>query len=274
MSADRRIQLVGGLAIRRREVDEGAIALFADLHIPADPEIRYGEFSPVENLRQAVAGARGSAACVVNGDISWAAGLEDDYRLAAELLQPLTAVCPTAVMPGNHDRRGPLGAICGGWGSDVLLAAKLVEIFEFETARLICIDALFRTDIVGGLVGKEQRDWLAGELEGGPSKPTVVAVHHPLRDDDDSLLDADRLLRLVERFPQVKAIFTAHDHVLRRETFADGIQVLGQPAVGFPFDPAGSAAWLEARFHAGGVDLNPRVVEGPELDGFTLRWMR
>lgn len=264
--------------MRRRAVWSGGErwALFADLHIPAEAEARKAGFSPVQNLLEAVRGAlsRRVQACLINGDVSWSDGLEGDYRVAREMLDPLLRSCPTAILPGNHDQRALLGLICCDLQEDRdRPTTKLVEVVEFNEIKMIGLDSLLRTDIVGGLVGKEQRDWLSSELRSQPTKPTVIAVHHPLQDDDDSLLDSDRLLELVVGHPQVKAIFTAHDHVFRHAVWR-GVHLISQPAIGFAFDADGSAAWLEARFEQGGVALRPIMLAGPALRSVRLRWAR
>ncbi len=264
--------------MRRRTIAPGAggLALLADLHISGIVETRYGEFAPADSLLAAVKGVvkRGAGACLINGDVAWSEGLPTDYDVARELLSPILESRPAAIMPGNHDQRESFAAgLLGLRLAPEQPASKLIEVMDVGAVRIIALDSLLRTDIVGGLIGKEQREWLRGELRSGPSKPTVITVHHPLGDADSSLLDSDRLLRLVADNKQVKAILTAHDHVFANRV-VEGVHVISQPAVGFPFAQDGSTAWLETRFDAGGVVLDPVVTAGPALEPLSLRWER
>jgi len=194
--------------------------LLADPHLSWDAAAERHGFSPdrlvAESVAQAVEVPLDGA--LVNGDLAWAEGLRDDYVRVRERFQPLAARFPLAYMLGNHDRREvALAELAGELYGEGEAPGNAVTVVEAAPVRLILLDSLFRVDITGGLLGKAQRDWLAETLAES-RKPTVLVVHHPLRDDAGALLDSDRLLALAQASGRVKAIFSGHDHVFRPET--------------------------------------------------------
>ncbi len=240
-------------------------ALLADPHIAADLATYPRGSSPAEHLREAVEQIlnAGPEAAWIAGDLAWNAGLPADYARLRALLEPLSARMPLCLMLGNHDNRAAFLAEFGAGqeqahpaGIGLLsganpepAAAKALAVVEHGPIRWILLDSLLRTDIVPGLLGKAQRGWLRGLLETTDARPTLIVVHHPLDEDDDSLLDGDRLLRLIEPFPQVKAIFTAHDHAFHIDS-GHRVHRVSLPALGMPFDPLEAVGWVEASLSA------------------------
>jgi hypothetical protein len=252
-------------------------ALVADPHISADAATARSELYPSRNARAAIAEILESdcQAALIAGDLAWDAGLPADYTHLRAILAPLAAQIPVCLMLGNHDSRSVFLTEFAALGAGTEPAIeKSVAIVEHGPIRWILLDSLLRTDIVPGLLGKAQRGWLRAVLEGSDERPTLIVVHHPLDEDDDSLLDGDRLFHVVEPFRQVKAILTAHDHAFRVECRA-GIHVISLPALGMPFDEAEPIGWIRAsvtstagvfEFHAVGKNrLRDRSVT-------TLSW--
>jgi Icc protein len=232
-------------------------ALLADPHVPADPATAYGELHPAEHARAAVAKIleTGSQAALIAGDLAWEAGSPGDYAHLRAILEPLAAQIPVALMLGNHDSRSAfLAEFAATHAYPETAAEKTLAVIEHGPIRWILLDSLLRTDIVPGLLGKEQRCWLRLLLETSDQRPTVIVVHHPLDEEDDSLLDGERLFRLVEPFPQVKAILTAHDHAYRAEC-RGGIHIVTLPALGMPFDACEPIGWVEASLTSRGATL-------------------
>jgi 3',5'-cyclic AMP phosphodiesterase CpdA len=252
-------------------------ALLADLHIPADPAQTYQGHSPEENARRAVAQvveAKPDGALVA-GDLAWSEGLAGDYARCKYVLGPLAAVAPLCFTVGNHDVREEFLAWFGeSFPPTNSFPPKSIVVVEHPVVRMILLDSLFRTDVVGGLLGKNQRGWLRGFLDGCDETPTLLFVHHSLDEEDGSLFDADRLLRLAQDFPKVKAIFHAHDHVFRCGSW-DGVHVVSLPAVGMPLQPGTPLGWVDANFTARGAELTLRVTFGsssPQDAHVALQW--
>lgn len=236
------------------------------MHLSADPDADYDGFKPEQALTAAVRqwSEAELAGVLVNGDLSWAEGLAEDYDRLAAKLAPLRSA-PVILAPGNHDDRARLLKRFAP-EADSESVEKCMTVVDAPAVRIIATDSLYRTDVVPGLLGKTQRERLVGLLDEETAVPTVIVVHHPIGDGDKDLLDSDRLLRILEPRGQVKAIVAAHDHVYRLER-RRGLHVVRQPAVGMPFDPAESTGWIEASFDAAGADLKRWTLDGPAPAG-------
>jgi 3',5'-cyclic AMP phosphodiesterase CpdA len=252
-------------------------ALLADPHICSDPAQDYNGFRPAEHLVAAVANVVKSSpqAALIAGDLAWDQGLPEDYMRLHAMLQPLADLAPLCLMLGNHDNRQAfLAEFFRSQANGETPIEKAPAVVEHGPIRWILLDSLIQTDIVAGLVGKTQRCWLQRLLETSDQRPTLIVVHHPLNDEDDSLLDSDRLLRLVLPFPQVKAILTAHDHAYRTRSL-EGIHIVALPALGMPFDDREPVGWIEASLGAArGAFTFHAVGENRSGDGETqiLTW--
>lgn len=224
----------------------------ADPHISFDPAQSDNGFVPDQHVREAIADVpkAGPQAALIAGDLAWNQGLPADYTRLHVALGPLAERMPLCLMLGNHDSRQPYLAefLPAHAGADPAVEKSIVLV-EHGPIRWVLLDSLFRTDVVAGLLGKAQRSLLRRLLEICDEKPTLLCVHHPLNDDDDNLLDSDRLFQLAQAFPKVKAIVTAHDHAYRSEV-RDGIHIVNLPALGMPFDPNEPVGWVKAALSA------------------------
>ncbi len=152
-------------------------------------------------------------------------------------------------------------------------ALKVVTVVDAGVVRLVCLDSLRRSDIVSGRLDQPQLTWLDKWLAAHADKPVALFVHHPLDDVGNGLLDAPDLLDVLRRHVQVKAIFTAHDHVFSHRE-QDGLLVVTQPAVGFPFDATAMHGWLKAEFSADRVSLTPWSINDGSKKTVRLTWLR
>ena len=241
-------------------------ALLADTHLSANPNAEYDGQTTLPKVREAldqVAAARVDGV-IVNGDLAWMEGLPEDYDQVAETFAPLAETTPVALALGNHDR---LDRALRKFHPDAFSLnepAKLITVIDATEVRLILLDSLYRTDVVPGLLGQAQREWLRAFLDSEDKRPTAIVVHHPLTQDDGALLDGDRLLAILQPRSQVKAVFTAHDHVWRHEQ-RGRLHIVGLPAAGFSFVPASvPVGWVEADFSSHGVGLRLRAGGTPE----------
>lgn len=258
---------------------EFRLALFSDTHTPADAEEAYRGFQPVENLKQLLPQvvAEQPLAAILCGDAARLEGLLPDYERLKSMLIPLAEECPIAIALGNHDNRANFRKVLGNVHPGLQpVTGKHVMVLEWPGLRVIVLDSLLFVNETPGLLGKAQRLWLDHFLRDSDPRNTVVFFHHPPDDGDGSLLDSDRLLRLVAPHQQVKALFFGHTHV-RAHAELDGLQLINLPAVGYNFINSQPVGWESARFGKDGVDLTLHAVGGNRADDgrtVSLAWLR
>lgn len=258
----------------RREAPATHWALLADTHVSADPKTGSGGVKTVASAAQAVeqVHACGVEATIINGDVAWLQGLPEDYEAAEQLLGPLAEHGPLIALPGNHDERENLCRVFSDPRMDEG-ALKVVTVVDAGAVRLVCLDSLRRADVVSGRLDRQQLAWLEGWLVTHADKPVVLFVHHPLDDAENGLLDAGKLLRVLGKHQVAKAVFTAHDHLFSHRE-QDGLLVVTQPAVGFPFEATVMHGWLEAELSTHGVTLTPWSLKRGMQDSVRLTWLR
>ena len=226
------------------------LALLSDTHVPGEREEQYRGFYPYRNLEKGVAqiGEVSQDLAVITGDLARLEGKPGDYAALKGLLEPLSGRLPVAMALGNHDvRKNFLEVFPETPGERAAVADKYVVVIEYPAMRLILLDSLIYTNHSPalGLLGKEQRDWLASYLKDHADKPVFLFLHHTLDDSDGSLADADRFLRIITPRPQVKAVFYGHSHVYRYDEH-EGIHLINLPAMGYNFRDEDPVGWIEA----------------------------
>lgn len=265
----------GVLALRTRLLSDAAepsaknkeihLALLSDTHIPADPKGgEHRKFLPWENLKIVIPQVTGvrPEGVIINGDAARLTGELGDYRELKQRLASVAAATPVYISLGNHDNRENFFKVFDE-PSDArqTVKDKHVLVIEWPAIRLILLDSLLYVNQVAGLLGKIQREWLAQFLENSDGRATILFVHHTLDDLDGSLLDVDRLFRLVRPHKKVQAIFYGHSH---KYAFAEqqGVQLVNLPAVGYNFADSEPVGWVDAKFTAEGADLTLRAIGG------------
>jgi 3',5'-cyclic AMP phosphodiesterase CpdA len=254
------------------------LALLSDTHIPGDRKNGHRGFNPWENLRAIVpeVAAAKPESVVVCGDAARLEGKLEDYQEVQSLLDPITKVSTVCIALGNHDDRDNfLKVFRNPPGIRAPVSAKHITILEHETVRVIVLDSLLYVNKVAGLLGRNQRQWLAQYLATANDRPAVIAVHHTLEDGDGDLLDADRLFTLLGPHRHVKAIFYGHSHVWQI-TERNKLHLINLPAVGYNFRDQDPVGWVDARFHLKGVALTLRAFGGNQSDNnktFHLTWL-
>jgi 3',5'-cyclic-AMP phosphodiesterase len=146
-----------------------------------------------------------------------------EYGLLQELLAPLVdAGLPLALLPGNHDARGPLqeafsglaGVHCGTPGAAAIQYALDLP----GPLRLVVLDSLVAHRPEGGLDAARlaQAEALLAER---PDVPTLVALHHPPHATGLAVMDSmslrqglDGFEALIARHPQVQRVVCGHLH--------------------------------------------------------------
>ncbi len=99
-----------------------------------------------------------------------------EYARLAALLAPLAM--PLYLIPGNHDDRAGLAT---AFPEHRYLASDggfLNYVVDDYPLRLVALDTLLPGEI-GGVFCEKRRDWLAARLAEAPTRPTVIAMHHP-----------------------------------------------------------------------------------------------
>ena len=250
------------------ETAEWHLALISDTHIPADRTFVNRGFNPWENLRNIVPEivAVNPDAVIHNGDAACVDGKTTEYAEVKQLLAPLAKRAPIYLTLGNHDDRP---AFCEAFpavtGTRQKVTDKQVLVIEHPLARVVLLDSLLYVNKSAGLLGKEQRQWLADYLPKQTDRPVVVFVHHSLGNADNELLDAPAMFSLFRLHPQVKAVFYGHSHIweVRDEP---GLKLINLPAVGYNFNDREPVGWVDARFRKDGVQLTLHAVGGNRKD--------
>jgi Icc protein len=250
------------------------LALLSDTHIPADRLNGNRGFNPWENLKQIVPQVQQAQpdGVLVCGDAARLEGLEGDYRELRSLLEPVAATTPILIGLGNHDDRANFNKIFApSAGHKAGLKDKHVVVFDEEAVRIVMLDSLLYVNKVAGLLGKEQRKWLADFLATSSDKPVVLFVHHTLEDGDGDLLDVKQLFEIIAPHRHVKAIFYGHSHVWAL-TKRNRVDLVNLPAVGYNFRDQDPVGWVDAMFDRDGVSLTLRAIGGNKTDhGRTTR---
>lgn len=240
------------------------LALLSDTHIPADASNKYRGFRPVENLKQVVPQviAAKPQAAIINGDAARLTGQRADYAALQKLLAPLAETTPITIGLGNHDDRNNFFKVFAMAGEhDAPVNSKHIALMKIGGLRFVVLDSLLYVDKVAGLLGKAQRTWLNGYLADSDDTPIILFVHHTLGDNEQDLLDVDRLFRIIERHRKVKAVFYGHSHRYAIEQRGN-VQLVNLPAVGYNFADSEPVGWVDAVFSPSGVQLTLRSIGG------------
>lgn len=267
------LSLAAGATLLRSAEPELHWALLSDTHIPEDPEDAYRGFRPARNLREAVpmvleAKPQGALIC---GDAARLRGTPGDYLALKSLLAPVSAQMPVAIALGNHDdRKNFLDVFGASQPGAQKVKNRHVLVIEGPAVRFIVLDSLIQPNFTPGLLGRDQRTWLAQFLDSAPPLPTVLFVHHTPDDGDTALLDIPRLMDIIRPRTMVKALVFGHSHRYLYMAW-DGIHMVNLPALGYNFDDSEPVGWLDAVFTGRGASLTLRAIGGNrERDGKTV----
>jgi 3',5'-cyclic-AMP phosphodiesterase len=257
-------------SVRQSEASRKSLhlALLSDTHIPADRINGNRGFNPWENLKQIVPQVQETRpdGVLLCGDAARLEGLEGDYRELRALLEPVAATTPILIGLGNHDDRTNFNKIfTQSAGNKAAIKDKHVVVVDEDPVRIVMLDSLLYVNKVAGLLGKEQRKWLAEFLARNSDKPVVLFVHHTLEDNDGDLLDVNQMFDIISPHRHVKAIFYGHSHVWAL-TKRNGIDLVNLPAVGYNFRDQNPVGWVDANFDSEGVSLTLHAIGGNKTD--------
>lgn len=240
-------------------------ALLSDTHVSAERDGEVRGFRPFDNIRNCVAKIESMPldGCLIAGDLARLQGTPGDYLQLKSAIEPLTRNLPVAFCMGNHDDRDNFitAFAASEIGQVQRVGGKHIVVVERTPVRMVLLDSLIVTNETPGYLGKAQRTWLEKHLESTDATPTLLIVHHTLDDEDSSLLDSDRLLRIAAKYPKVKAIFYGHSHRYGYGSY-EGVHLINLPAVGYNFSDNQPVGWVESTFSSSGAELTLRAIGG------------
>ena len=193
------------------------IAQLSDLHVRPKGQLYRDVIDSNETLRQAIAHLQNldlpPDLVLFTGDLV-DEGLPEDYTMLREILAGLAI--PYFVMPGNHDHRENLRA---AFADQTYLpkSGALHYVIEHFPVRVLALDCSVNRRHHGDIESDGLR-WLETTLEAQPSKPTLIALHHPPMVsgiaylDEYRYLDSARLEAVISKFSNVEAVICGHVH--------------------------------------------------------------
>jgi Icc protein len=210
------------------------IAHLTDLHLPAEAsEVVAGRDADqaLESILSRVLALHPDL-LLLTGDLTDAGDASAYLRLQARL-RPLN--CPVLALPGNHDHPARMRRTLGirYWG-----VGRVMQLGEW---RVMGLSSYWRGHADGRL-GHAQRCWLDHQLIQFPSRPTLLALHHPPIATGSAWLDAMGLRdavafrSLLRRHPQVRAVLFGHGHQAL-DLRQGGCRFLGTPSTVRQFLP-------------------------------------
>jgi len=196
-------------------------------------------------------------------------GHPDEYRVLRDLIQPLLDALPVYLMPGNHDDRESLRQSFAEHTYLWQWAPFVQYVIEDHPLRLVALDTLMPRAGHGELCEQRLR-WLDDTQDAQPSRPTVVALHHPPfvtgigHMDRLSLSGRKGLAEVISRHPQVERVLAGHLHRPITVRFGgNGGQHLPEPGAS---GCTGSGRRCSRQLCDGTPGLPAALVEWPDPD--------
>ena len=259
------------------ELDQSRVALLADTHISADPNLVYpgtkwpgtpvgeDEHESV-NMAQCLAKAAKSAIAlnprpanlIINGDCAHSRGTEAEYKELIRLLEPIRVAGITVhVTIGNHDNRENLWELLPFLKKEHM--GVQAGVIELPHANLVLLDSGRK-----GILGQKQLDWLAKELDERADKPALIFGHYnpypnrgvrPIK----GMLDGASLLKLLAERKHARAYFYGHTHEWQYDR-RDHLHLINQPAVSYYFGKGHAHGWVDMKLTEMSADLELRCI--------------
>lgn len=162
-------------------------------------------------------------------------GIQGEYERLFRILEDLPDI-PHYYLNGNHEHsEGKLPRDFKemyqrnkrDYWPDLAADDGLYYSFEYLNLKFICIDRL--VDKPGAKLDRAQFEWLKRELEESRDLPTIICSHRSLLPVgnwiDDKFPDVE-LWRLIDSFPQVKAVLSGHNHTHNLWRYRDKLHVV------------------------------------------------
>ena len=258
--------------------DPNRIALLADTHISADPKQSYPGTkwpgSPVQEdehesvnmadslestIKSVIALDPRPAHLIVNGDCTLSRGTEAEYQELLRLLAPIRAAGITIhVTIGNHDNRENLWELLPFLKEEQMGIQS--SVIESPHANLILLDSGRK-----GILGEEQLNWLAEELDKQADKPSLVFGHfnpYPNRGvrPIKGMRDGASLLELLAKRKHARAYLYGHTHEWQYDQ-RDHLHLINQPAVSYYFGKGHAHGWIDLKLSEKSADLELQCID-------------
>ncbi|HEX8911610.1 MAG TPA: metallophosphoesterase [Humisphaera sp.] len=272
----RRPALGADAAAAPRPVDPHRFLLFSDPHLAADPKAVHRGVAVLDAFERARAdalafGETRAAGAIVCGDLAFRNGQPGDYATFLAAARPIReAGIPVHLALGNHDDRAnffaavPAGDRGAAAGAANAVEGRQVTVVETPRADWLILDSLEVTQKSPGMVGPEQRKWLAGALDARRDKPCVVVVHHnpqpAVLPIFTGLRDTAELLAVLLPRRQAKALVFGHTHQWEHHQM-EGLHLVNLPTTGFPFAAGIATGWVDCALAAGRARLTLRTID-------------
>ena len=230
------------------------IAQVSDCHLPANPKQMYRGINPHQNLKILIQKLKALKPdlLLATGDLS-EDGSRASYRNLQKILKPLGV--PVLALPGNHDDPDLLVDFFPGSPVDS------IGVSEHDAWQIIRLNSCLPSRPEGCL-GESVLNELEEYLTNNKQSPCLIALHHqPITVgspwiDKYKLMEPERFLQLIDRYPNIKAVVWGHVHQVF-DAVRKGVTMLGGPSSAinglpgarrFTPDPSGPACrWLELK---------------------------
>ena len=258
-------------------LDQNRVALLADTHISADPNQAYPGTkwpgSPVKesdhervNMAQSLATATKNlialnplpAHLIINGDCAMSRGTIAEYKELLRLIEPIRLAGITVhVTIGNHDNRENLWKLLPFLKKEQM--GIHAEVIELPHANLILLDSGRK-----GILGRQQLNWLAQELDGRTNKPALIFGHfnpYPNRGvrPIKGMSDGSALLKLLAKRKHARAYFYGHTHEWQQDRRGH-LHLINQPAVSYYFGKGHAHGWVDMQLTPNSADLKLHCI--------------
>jgi len=259
-------------------LDQNRVALLADTHISADSSQRYPGTkwpgTPVKeenhewvNMADCLTEAAKSvlalnprpAHLIVNGDCALSNGKESEYKEFLRLVEPIRAAGITVhVTIGNHDNRENLWKLLPFLKREQM--GVQAGVIELPHANLVLLDSGKR-----GVLGEEQLDWLAKELDQRADKPALIFGHfnpYPNRGirPNKGMRDGASLLKLLAERKHARGYFYGHTHEWQYDQ-RDHLHLINQPAVSYYFGKGHAHGWVDMKLSETTAELELQCID-------------
>lgn len=271
----------GPLVAQPAPAQEVRFAVLADTHVGADPDWAFDGVRPYASLKLAVekinALKPAPSEVIVLGDLA-VEGKADQYRSYLDALSGLT-VGNVRHLLGNHDQYPAFRSVVlsdkagpppGTWPPPQYRYA-----WDAGAGwRMIAMDTRRGGQTIGEL-SDSQLSWLSEQASAAGDRNVLVFMHHhPIRTDNEGIIDPDRLWKVVAEHPNIRAIFCGHLHEFGCQQRA-GVHVVSAPTTAWCVDPAANRGLLMVT--AGAKSLTVRFVPLGDVAGAaesvrTLTW--